>query len=112
SVLVVQIVCLIFGLWACFSIKETLPAFYDENKINYYTDGIFRIHIAGLRFNNSNWPHIVEALRIWTVGMPVLIPIVYWLLRPWWSDYMSLAVTLVGASGLIVPVVIAGKKYE
>lgn len=114
SVLLVQLLCLIFGFWACFLMKETLPTFYDENKINYYTDGIFRMHIPGLRFNNSNWPHIVESLRIWTVGMPVLVPVVYWLLRPWWSSvvFLPLGVTLVGCLGLFIPVIIAGKKYE
>lgn len=112
SVFLVQLLCLIFGLWTCFFMREALPTFYDENKIDYYTDGIFRMHIPGIRFNNSNWPHIVESLRIWTVGMPVLIPVVYWLLRPWWSHYLSLIVTLVGCLGLFIPVIYAGKKYD
>lgn len=113
SVLLVQLLCLLFGLWACFFMKETLPTFYDENKVDYYTDGIFRMHIPGAHFNNSNWPHIVEALRIWTVGMPVLFPVVYWLLRPWWHYLaLNLGVTLAGALGLFVPVIMAAKKYE
>ncbi len=114
SVFLVQLLCLLFGLWTCFFIKETLPAYYDENKIDYYTDGVFRLHIAGLRLNNSNWPHIVHALRVWTVGMPVLFPVVYWLLRSWWNQSLalSLGTTLAACLGLFAPVVVVGKKYE
>ena len=36
-----------FGAWFCFLAKEILPAYYDENKIGYYAEGIFRIHVAG-----------------------------------------------------------------
>ncbi len=113
SVFLVQLLCLIFGLWACFFIKETLPAYYDENRIDYYTDGFFRLHIAGLRLNNSNWPHIVKDLRTWSVGMPVLFPVLYWFLRPWWHILaVHLTVTLVASLGFLIPVVAAGKKYE
>ena len=113
SVILIQCLGLIFGLWACFFIKETLPTYYDENRIDYYTDGFFRLHLPGIRFNNSNWPRIVKAMRTWTVGMPVLFPVVYWLLRPWWGNLaVNLCVTLVGGVGILIPVIAAGKKYE
>ena len=111
SVFLVQAMCLIIGLWTCFFVKETLPTYYDENKIDYYTDGMFRFHVAGIRLNNSNWPHIVDALRTWTVGIPVLFPVIYWLLRPWW-EWLGLAVTLLGALEILIPIYWAGKKYE
>ena len=73
----------------------------------------FRLHLPGIRFNNSNWPRIVKAMRTWTVGMPVLFPVVYWLLRPWWGNLaVNLCVTLVGGVGILIPVIAAGKKYE
>lgn len=112
SVFLAQGLCLLFGLWACFLVKETLPTYYDENKIGYYTDGFFRIHIAGVRFNNSNWPYIVEALRTWTVGMPVLLPVIYWLLRPWWGTVVSQIVNLLCCGGVLIPVVAAAKRHE
>lgn len=111
SVFLVQGLCLFFGLWICFFMKERLPAFYDENKLSYVSDGIFRIGMAGIYFNNHNWPHIVKALRIWTVTVPVLFPFVFLLLRPWW-DRVSLAVSLFGCLGLFIPVAFVGKKYE
>ena len=111
SVFLIQGLCLLFGIWTCFCIKETLPTYYDENRINYYTEGPFRLHVTGLRLNNSNWPHIVDVLRIWTVGMPVLFPVIFWLLRPWWA-WLGLAVTLLAALEFFVPVYWVGKKYE
>ena len=56
-------VMMIFAFWSCFFAKE-LPSFYDENRINYVSQGIFRIHMPGLTFNNSNWTEILKLLRI------------------------------------------------
>lgn len=111
SVFLVQGLCLVFGLWACFFTKERLPAFYDENKLSYVSDGIFRIGMAGIYFNNHNWPHIIKALRVWTVSVPVLFPFVFLLLRPWWSG-VGMAASLFGCLGLFIPVAFVGKKYE
>ena len=46
---------LLFGAWFCFFAKDILPTYYDANKINYVSQGIFRIHLVGLSFNNGNW---------------------------------------------------------
>ena len=32
----------------CFFAKDVLPTYYDANKINYVSQGIFRIHLVGL----------------------------------------------------------------
>lgn len=106
----------LFGFWTCWMMREKLPDYYDENKISYYGDGIFRLHMAGLRFNNSNWPHIVAALRAYTVAMPVAFPVLWYVLRlplePLMGEMWSLPVTLVGALGLFIPIYVVGKKYE
>ena len=39
-----------------FFVREYLPAYDDENMINFYTDGYFRMNIPGMYFSNSNWP--------------------------------------------------------
>ncbi len=52
---------LLFGAWLCFFVRESLPGYYDENRISFYGDGVFRMNLAGLRLNNSNWPHILAA---------------------------------------------------
>ena len=50
---------LIFGIYACFSAKEKLPAYFDENQISAMSDGMFRMNLPGVHFNNSNWKHIL-----------------------------------------------------
>ena len=69
-------VMMIFALWACAYAKE-LPSFYDENRINYVSQGIFRIHMPGLTFNNSNWPEIIKLLRFDSLCMAVGTPLFY-----------------------------------
>ena len=52
-----------FGVYFIFLAKEKLPSFYDQYKINFYSDGILRMNVAGVHFNNRNWPHILLVLR-------------------------------------------------
>lgn len=108
---------LLFGIWVFFFIREKLPYYYDTEKISYYTDGIFRVGIAGVYFNNKNWPYIVKGLRAYCFLTPIFYPILYLVLRllipyeiwRWASLYVQLFVIL---GGLFLPVVILGKKYE
>ena len=66
---------LLFGAWFCFFAKDILPTYYDANKINYVSQGIFRIHLVGLSFNNGNWIYICTTLKIWTLATVVLYPL-------------------------------------
>ena len=92
----------LFGAWFLLFARETLPAFYDENKINYYSQGPFRIHIAGVYFNNRNWPHVLRAGRISMLGIAVINPLLNFLLLKatgevlWrrYEGYVCLAVVL------------------
>ena len=59
------LMALIFGVYFIFFSKEKLPEFYDQYKVNFYSDGIFRMNVPGVCFNNSNWPHILNAVRAW-----------------------------------------------
>lgn len=61
TVALVEGLSLLFGAWLCFFVRESLPGYYDENRISFYGDGVFRMNLAGLRLNNSNWPHILAA---------------------------------------------------
>ena len=108
--------CLLFGAWFLLFARETLPSFYDENKINYYSQGPFRIHIAGVHFNNKNWPHVLRAGRIVMMVIVVFNPFFSFLLfkilgAAWWGryeGYVSLAVVLC----TFIPLVVAAKKNE
>lgn len=111
----------LFGLYFCFFAKERLPAFYDENRINFFSDGVFRMNVPGVHFNNSNWPHILHAVRTWAVAMMLFYAPIYFLARRTCSLLASeeVAVTALMVlcmailfGGLFVPVYVMGRKYQ
>lgn len=121
SLLLMPLLAAMFGVYFCFFARERLPAFYDENKINFYSDGAFRMNVPGVHFNNSNWPHIVRAVRGCLVGLMALYVPVYVLLR--WAcgllpdEKTRFAVLMIVCmtilfSGLFVPIYVVGRKYE
>ncbi|MBQ7796970.1 MAG: helix-turn-helix transcriptional regulator [Lachnospiraceae bacterium] len=107
---------MVFGAYFCFFVKMKLPRYYDENKIYVYYDFGFRMNMAGLRFNNSNWPYIVRVVRIWSCAVVSLFPVistVMTILSPDFWMFASLWVFLIGGlGGLFVPMYVVGKKYE
>lgn len=111
----VEILTLIFGFYFCWCAKERIPAFYDQNKINFYSDGPFRMNLPGVHFNNSNWPHILRAGRLWMLGAAVLYPLVYLAARNLFAGAarnILLPLQLIACLGFFVPTIIAGKRYE
>ena len=106
-----------FGIYFWFLVKDRLPAYYDENKISAYSSGPLRMNIPGLHFNNSNWPHIVRALRIWAAAGMAGLPFIFLLLGsvvPGLLDTLSTKIVLLFLylGGLFIPLYIVGKKYE
>jgi len=110
----------IFGLSACFFLKEKLPSYYDENKISAYSDGMFRINMPGVHFNNSNWKYILGWIRIWSI-LTMLVGPVVWFVACWCSERMDWVTVYTGSSvvtgvGLLVsifiPIYYVAKKYE
>lgn len=115
NLLAVELLCLIFGFWAVFFAPTQLPRYYDENKITTFSQGPFRMNLAGVRINNGNWPHILSALRWWTVTVPAVFPPVYGALRALthqWGSAWELGMTLTACLGLLVPVIVVAKIYE
>lgn len=110
-----ELLALLFGGWFWLTGRIRLPAYYDENKIGFVSDGIFRLNMAGMRFNNRNWPHILRAGRIWGMAASLLYPVLYGLVCGLVSSLPSLfyygfsALFLVSLFGSIVW---TGKKYE
>lgn len=103
----------VFGAYFFLLVKNRLPKFYDENRINYYTDGLIRIHMAGVSFNNKNWPRILTAFRAWSASALVIAPALCYALdrltvpdSPW-RIVVTLAVLL---GGLFIPAYIAAAK--
>lgn len=111
DVLLITILPLLFGIWFFLFIREKLPGYYDTEKISFYADGMFRMNVPGVYFNNRNWPLILRAGRIWCLLTPVLYPPLYLILRllvplevwRWMSLYVQLAVIL---GGMFVPMYI------
>lgn len=107
---------LFIGIWPFFLMPDRLPELYDRMQISEYGDGFFRLSVAGVYFNNRNWPYITKALRTFCLLMPVLWPPVYVPIRMLIPDFLwlfgrivvLLAVTL---GGLFIPVVVMAKKY-
>jgi len=115
DIALVEGLCLFFGGWLCLFVKETLPAYYDDNKICIYSDGIFRMNMAGIRFNNSNWPHILSAGRTWLLTVCVVFPLLYFMVKSlfpvvWERGYTAFVLT--ACLSFFIPMMIAAKRYE
>ena len=111
---------LVFGAYACFIAREKLPTYFDENKISAYSDGFFRMNLPGVTFNNSNWRHILKTIRVWSIAMLILGPVV-WFAACYAALYLDRMFVYGISSGvtaammivsLFVPIYIMAKKYE
>lgn len=106
----------LFGAYFCFFVQTKLPHYYDEHKISGMYDGVFRMNVPGLYFNNRNWLHIIKTGRISMTLNMVLIPLLALLfgkLAPHLWQSLELYVMLFCVlGGLFVPIYIVGKKYE
>lgn len=115
KILTLELLMLVFSVYLTFFVRETLPTYYDENKISFYSDGIFRINIAGLHFNNNNWKHIHRISHLAVMSVFTLFPLLYfgvlWL-YPTLGVKGELILNLVPMMVLFIPVYIVGKKYE
>ena len=106
---------IVYGAYALFWMPETLPRYYDENRVCHFAQGAFHIHIPGVYYNNRNWPHVIKWMRVWCVVSMVLVPpctaaavlverATGW--RVWAAVLIVYILTLFGA------IVIPAKKYE
>lgn len=84
--------------------------------ITLFSNGPFRMNVPGVSFNNSNWPHIVKAVRIWLlaslVGYPILCCLIVSFLPEnmvFLRDYGFLILYL---AGLFLPIYVVEKKYQ
>jgi len=116
SLLLMELMGVVFGCYFWLFARESLPSYYDENRITAYSDGVFRMNLAGVAINNSNWPHIVKIGRLWTLAMLDLYPVLFFfgtrLLGEAWMEWGENALMVLYLIGLIVPIYVVGKKYE
>ena len=103
----------LFGCWAWLGIRERLPAYYDQDRISFYSDGIFKLSMPGVAFNNRNWPHIVRALRLWTAAQLLVLPVASALLGRLLGEGLEKQMVLLALflAGLMLPVYLLGRRY-
>ena len=96
--------------------KEKIPAYYDQNKVTAYSDGVFRMNLVGTSINNSNWKYILQVGRIWSVACMVILPLLYFGLKVFLSDVVGrtgeYVLIAIWVAGLFVPLHVVAKKYE
>ncbi|MGY4105292.1 helix-turn-helix domain-containing protein [Ignavigranum ruoffiae] len=73
-----SVLLLIFAIGFFFIIHESLPTYYDEHAISFYTDGILRMNLRGISFNNQNWPYILLRSRQTILGLLIVSPLFYY----------------------------------
>ncbi len=106
----------LFGAYFCFFVQTRLPAYHDQNQISGVYDGVVRMNIPGLYFNNRNWPHIVETGR-WVMTLNMLVfPLLSLILGEWiptlWHAAEGMVMLTLSLGGSFIPMYIIGKKYE
>lgn len=116
ALLIVDVVFgVVYGAYAMFWMAETLPRYYDENRIYNFAQGAFHIHIPGIYYNNRNWKHIVRAFRVWSMASLVLVPPCTAgavLLERATGWQVSGAVLVVYIASLFGAIVIPAKRFE
>lgn len=106
----------VFGFYFCVFAKDKLPQYFDENRISSFSDGILRMNIPGVCFNNRNWPHIVRAGQLWAMIGLVISPAIFFVLERFlttvWDTAAVYIILILVLGGLFVPMVIVARKYE
>lgn len=117
SLLVYEVLGLIFGLYAWCFMKEKLPEYYDENRISFYSDGFLKLNLPGVSFNNANWPKVVKALRTWSMVTILAAPPVSILVCTLGLGTNGLVAFQMGAiavclTGLFLPIYLAARNRQ
>lgn len=111
----VELLMLIFGTYFTFFAKDVLPVYYDENKISFYHDGVFRMNIPGVSFNNSNWKYILKVTQISIMSIFILFPLLFFTISYssplLWENCRPILV-FSSLLAMLIPVYVTGKKYE
>lgn len=116
NLLLLEGMILLFSGWFCLLAKDLLPTYYDNNKINFVSQGVFHINIVGLSFNNGNWPYICTVSKIFLLGFGILLPIVFYIIcllggLTLWNQLEKILI-LVPMMVWLGVIYLVGKKYE
>ncbi|MBQ3256300.1 MAG: helix-turn-helix transcriptional regulator [Oscillospiraceae bacterium] len=110
--LVMLILGVVFSGYFWLLARERLPSYYDENRISAYADGFFRMNMAGVTFNNRNWPYILKVGRLWTLALLDVFPAVYYGGMRMFGETAD-SILIVGILlTLVLPLYYVARKYE
>ena len=116
SLIVIEILTAIFGAYFMFFVKERLPKYFDDNKVDYYTDGFFRLHTPGVYYNNRNWPYIIRNARISLMIVMVALPVASILVRIFFSGnlgyFMITGFSFGAILGIFVPIYFGAIRHK
>ncbi len=116
SLIVIELLAAIFGAYFMFFVKERLPAYFDDNKVDYYTDGFFRLHTPGVYYNNRNWPYVIKNARISLMVIMVALPITAIFVRMFFKGSLSYALVTVfsisAIMGIFTPIYYGAIRHK
>lgn len=105
-----------FSGYFCFLAKDKLPEYYDQYNIDAYSDGIFRMNMPGIHFNNRNWPYIKRAAIRGMLISAMSLPVLYWLCGLLFPAFVKMAFGLVCMPlffiAFFAPMYVAGRRHE
>lgn len=109
-----QIMNIMIGLYSFFFAHQKLPEYYDNNDIHCVNDGIFRMNLIFVTFNNRNWRYILCSMKIWSIIWTLITPFLVYLFL-YFENYILLINPIFICFylfSLFVPLIIVGKKYK
>ncbi len=114
--LVYELLSLFFAGYFVFFLKDRLPDYYDENRIDAFSDGFFRMNMPGIHFNNRNWLPIkrtaIRGLLICAMVLPVLFFICGLVIPDITKTSFVFICMPIFFIAFFAPMYVAAKKYE
>lgn len=111
-----ELLNLLFAGYFVLFAKDRLPDYYDENKIDAYSDGFLRMNMPGIHFNNRNWLPIkrtaIRGMLISAVVLPVLFLICSLLIPDIANSSFVFICMPIFFISFFAPMYAAAKKYE
>lgn len=105
-----------FSGYLCFLAKDKLPEYYDNYKINMYSDGFLRMNMPGIHFNNRNWFYIKRAGIRGMLISAVILPVMYFLCSLLFPAAMEMIFVFICMPFFFItffaPMYVAAKKHE
>lgn len=116
NLMLMQVMMIAFCGYFMLVLQEKLPDYYDQNRIQYFSDGFLRMNLPGITYNNRNWPHIRKTLIRSSQAIAFVYPVIFalseLLIPQEWAFAKVFTILIPVLGGLFVPMYIAGKKHQ